>query len=233
MVVQTHLHAYPVTFPRICSFSYLESYSFNLFLIIAFCDDDRLRDHLREIEEGAPSPMNQSRTVSLSQSIVTSDSYHRYAVRAVEPDSHGDTSSIEADPDCWRDTLTLRGSAPFNSTIDPTRVRAHSIIRSDSHNRSVSTRGADPGCEDSSMQPVLHTHTHAASKSDTAAQILRDREEIRESFATFGEQSSVSSASPAASTAAYIPSSSPAYSRDGPYEVSDEEISLSLFDLAR
>jgi hypothetical protein len=231
VVVQTHLHTYPVTFPRICSFSYLEFSSFNLFLIIAFCDDDRLRDHLREIEEGAPSPMNQSRTASLSQSIVTSDSYHPYAVRAVEPDSHGDTSSTEADSDCWRDTLTLRGSAPFNSTIDPTRVRAHSIIRSDSHNRSVGTRGADTACEDGSMQPVAHTH--AASKSDTAAQILRDREEIRESFAMFGGQSSVSSASPAASTAAYIPSSSPVYSRDGHYEVSDEEISLSLFDLAR
>ena len=231
MALETHLHAYSVTFPRTCSFSYLESSSFNLFLIIAFCDDDRLRDHLREIEEGAPSPMNQSRTASLSQSIVTSDSYHRYAVRAVEPDSHGDTSSIEADPDCWRDTLTFRGSAPFNSTIDPTRVRAHSIIRSDSHNRSVGTRAADQGCEDSSMQPVAHNHT--ASKSDTAAQILRDREEIRESFAIYGAQSSVSSASPAASTVAYIPSSSPAYSRDGRYEVSDEEVSLSLFDLAR
>lgn len=173
--------------------------------------------------------MNQSRTASLSQSIVTSDSYHRYAVRAEEPDTHGDTSSIEADPDCWRDTL--RGSAPFNSTIDPTRVRAHSIIRSDSHNRSVGTRGADLGYEDSPMQPVAHTHT--ASKSDIATQILRDREEIRESFAIFGGQSSISSASPAASTAAYIPLSSPAYSRDGHYEVSDEEISLSLFDLAR
>ena len=192
---------------------------------------------MREIEEGAPSPLNQSRSVSLSQSIVTDDSYHRSGGRAEEPDSHGDTSGSEADPDCWRDdprgraTSTSTSTSTSKSLISPYRIQTHSSIRSDSHNRNESTGGAALRSEDGSMhlQPVAHT----VSKCDTAAQILRDREEIREQFAVFGGHTLFPNTSSAAATAVYHPSPSTVHCRGGDSEVSDEEMSLSLFDLAR
>ena len=182
---------------------------------------------MREIEEGAPSPLHQSRSVSLSQSVVTNDSsYHHCAAKAEEHDSHGDTSSLEADPDCWR------ASATSNSLIDSNwlHFNVHSSIHGDSY-KNEGARGADRQCENSVIQPVSHT----ASKSDTAAQIIRDREEIREQFSVFEGHTYLPKASPVTSMAVGLPSSSPGYTRDsyGYCEVSDEDTSLSLFDLAR
>ena len=71
----------------------------------------RLRDHLREIEEGAPSPLNQSKAPSRSDP--KSDSFYRYTSRTQEVDSRGDASSLEADPDGWRENI------PYTSIIAP------------------------------------------------------------------------------------------------------------------
>ena len=139
----------------------------------------RLRDHLREIEEGAPSPLNQSKAPSRSDP--KSDSFYRYTSRTQEVDSRSDSSSFEADPDGWRETLPSRSIvAPILSTDSGHGGEVDGFNRSNGRDKgrvhSFPSRGSQGEGDD--LQTYTHPSTHTYTNGNNGIDSKHSQQDL-------------------------------------------------------
>lgn len=168
---------------------------------------------MREIEDGAPSPLNQSKVTA--PSAPTSDIFHRYTSQLNEADSRGDTSSLEAEPEGWHEGRSTR-SLMVTHTRTASAAFSHSWGKEEKGDSEASRFNALSG-------RVPNSEEEAQRMWDT------DSDRIRDEFSVFGRRD----------IAVQIPITVPAFRsydnsflRDSRERKEDDEKSPSLFDLA-
>jgi hypothetical protein len=175
--------------------------------------------------------LNQSKAPSRSDP--KSDSYYRYTSRTQDVDSRGDSSSIEADPDGWRENIPSRSIvAPILSTDSDHGGESDGSSRSNGRGKervySFPSRGSRGDRDD--LQTYTHPHTNGNGNNDKQSQEnLNAPRNGTDRYSNTQQTSNTNT-----STAHEVPDTfhSLKYGSQSNYDTaSDEEISL--FDLAR